>query len=132
MDCFHFYGSDLQVSPSGDLLLADDQMTGMQRIYRRLLTNPQLLNGASGTVASGDYIAHQTYGAGVARKVGSPQEIPATTALIRGQMLLESVVARKPQPQITLTPIIDGMSAVIQYTDANTATPQFISFDINS
>ena len=129
VDLNHYYGNDLQVSPSGDLLLADQPTTGTQRVYRRLLTNPALSDSAGNAIASADYTWHPTYGAGVPRKVGSPGNVPATRALIKGQMLLESAVAPSPAPKISLTQTNNAVSAVIQYTDANTATPQFVQFD---
>jgi hypothetical protein len=129
VDIFHYYGGDVSSSASGDLLLADQPTTGTQRVYRRLLTNPQLSDANGNPVASPDYTWHPTYGAGVPRKVGSPGNVPATRALIKGQMLLEAAVARQPTPQIGLTQTNNAVSAVIQYTDANTATPQFVSFD---
>ncbi|MBN3811705.1 phage tail protein [Paraburkholderia sp. Ac-20347] len=131
VDIYHYYGSDLQVSPSGDLLVADQSTTGTQRVYRRLLTNPALSNTAGDPIASGDYTWHPDYGAGVPRKIGSPGNVPATKALIRGQMLLEQAVARSPAPVIGLTQQNDLVSATIQYTDANTATPQLLSFDLS-
>lgn len=130
-DLFQYFGSDLVVSASGDLLLADTPTTGTQRVYRRLLTNPQLSDAAGNPIASPDYTWHPTYGAGVPRKVGSPGNVPATKALIRGQMLLESAVAQQPAPKIALTQVNNAVSASIQYTDANTATTQFVSFDLN-
>lgn len=131
MDLNHYYGGDLAVSPAGDLSLSSVELTGTQRVYRRLLTNPELTDSSGNVIASGDYIAHQDYGAGVGRLVGQPQAIPATKALIRGQMLMEQqYVARSPAPQITLTPILEGLSASVQYTDANTAAQQFVQFDI--
>jgi hypothetical protein len=131
IDVFHYYGNDLSASPAGDLLLANQSTTGTQRVYRRLLTNPELNDVAGKTVASGDYLSHPTYGAGLPRKVGSPQNIASTTAVIKGQMFLEAVVTRNPAPKITLTPVNNGLSAAIQYQDANTATPQFLGFDIS-
>jgi hypothetical protein len=128
----HFWGEDLNVSASGDLLLADQSTTGTQRVYRRLLTNPALADSAGNPVASPDYTWHPTYGAGVPRKVGSPGNVPVTRALIRGQMLLESAVAQQPAPTITLTQVNNAVSASIKYTDANTATPQFLEFDVNT
>lgn len=130
-DLSHVYGNDLSASPSGDLLVASQEDTGVQRVYRRLLTNPPLVNGAGQVTASGDYTWQPTYGAGVPRKVGSPADIPGTTALIKGQMLLEQAVAPSPQPKISLTPGLNGVGADIAYTDANTATPQFLSFDVS-
>jgi len=132
VDISHFYGSDLSISPSGDLLLADPSTTGTQRVYRRLLTNPALSDPAGNPAASADYTWHPTYGAGVPRKVGSPGNVPATKALIKGQMLLEQAVARNPAPRIDLTQTQNLVSATIQYTDANTASPQFVSFDTST
>lgn len=129
VDISHYYGGDLSVSPSGDLLLADQPTTGTQRVYRRLLTNPQLSDANGNPVASADYTWHPTYGAGVPRKVGSPGNVPATRSLIKSQMLLESAVAPSPAPVINLTQTNNAVSAVIQYIDANTATPQFVQFD---
>ncbi|AJG19081.1 hypothetical protein [Cupriavidus basilensis] len=131
IDVYHYYGSDLSASPSGDLMLADRPTTGTQRVYRRLLTNPQLSNAAGQPIASADYTWHPTYGAGLPRKVGLPGDLGATKALIRGQMLLESAVARQPRPNVNLTDFGDGISAAIKYTDTNTAAVQSVTFDIN-
>lgn len=131
IDCFHYYGNDLVVSPSGDLALANQSTTGTQRVYRRLLTNPSLSDTAGNPIASPDYTWHPNYGAGIPRKVGSPGNVPATRALIKGQMLLESAVARQPAPQIALTQVNNVVSSTIQYIDASTATAQFVSFDLN-
>lgn len=129
-DLNHYFGQDLNVSPSGDLAIADTPTTGTQRVYRRLLTNPALSDSAGNPVASPDYTWHPDYGAGVPRKVGSPGNVPATRALIRGQMLMEDAVAQQPAPQIALTQVNNTVSASIQYTDANTATTQFVQFDL--
>lgn len=131
-DVSHYWGGDLSVSPSGDLLLADKPTTGTQRVYRRLLTNPALSDSAGNPVASPDYTWHPTYGAGIPRKVGSPGNVPATKALIKGQMRLEAAVAQQPAPKITLTQVNNAASASIQYTDANTATTQFVTFDVST
>lgn len=130
IDAFHYFGSDLSASPSGDLLLADQPTTGTQRVYRRLLTNPHLRTVTGQPVASADYTWHPTYGAGVPRLIGRPGNVPATRALIRSQMLLESAVATQPTPNITLTQVNNVVSATVQYTDANTATTQFLEFDL--
>ncbi|SDR37713.1 hypothetical protein SAMN05443245_5257 [Paraburkholderia fungorum] len=132
VDINHYWGGDLSVSASGDLLLADQPTTGTQRVYRRLLTNPALSDASGNPIASPDYTWHPTYGAGVPRKVGSPGNVPVTRALIRGQMLLESAVAQSPSPTIELTQVNNAVSASIKYTDANTATPQFLEFDVNT
>lgn len=129
-DLSHIYGNDLQASLSGDLLVANQSDTGVQRNYRRLITNPPLVSTAGQVTASGDYTWQQGYGAGVARKVGAPADLPGTLALIKGQLRLERAVAQNPAPQITLTPGLNSISVAIRYVDANTQTPQFLSFDV--
>ena len=130
-DLYHYYGGDLSVSPAGDIMMASQLITGTQRIYRRLLTNPQLNDVKGNPVASGDYTAHPTYGSGLPRKVGQPQNIASTSALIKGQMMLEPCVSNKPLPSVKLTPTQQGVSAYITYTDDNTAALQLIEFNIN-
>lgn len=117
-DLFHYFGSDLSVSPTGDLQPVSDTVKGQQRVLRRLLTNP------------GDYIWEPDYGAGVPQWIGRTLDIPKITALIRGQMLLEEAVAKIPEPQITVQEIANGLSVSISYTDAPSNTPQTLQFDV--
>jgi len=122
----------LSVSPSVDLALADATTTGTQRIYRRLLTNPQLSDQSGNPISSPDYTWEPTYGGGLARKVGSPGNASALKALIKGQMRLESVVAATPEPSISVLQNGGLSSVTIQYTDANTATTQTVDFDVSN
>lgn len=131
MDINHVYGADIALSPSGDLSLSSPDQTAVQRCYRRLLTNPALHDTAGNVVAPGDMLAHQDYGAGVGRLIGSPQDVMSAQALIQGQMNLEQGVAQSPPPSVVVTPLIDGMSAAISFTDAQTAKQQYLSFDIS-
>ena len=131
MDLAHYYGGDLALSPSGDLSVATTELTGVQRCYRRLLTNPSLSDGAGNVIATGDYLAQQNYGAGVGRLVGSPADEQTTQSLISGQMQLEAAVSQNPAPAVQVTPTFDGMSAAIRYVDASTSLPQSLSFDIS-
>jgi len=117
-DLFHYFGSDLSVSPTGDLQPVDATTKGQQRILRRLLTNP------------GDYVWNPEYGAGVPQWIGKTIDIPKIVSLIRGQMLLEDVVAKIPEPQITAQEIANGLSVSILYTDALSNTPQTLQFDV--
>ena len=64
-DLAHWFGQDLNVAASGDLLTVDGTAKGQQRVLRRLLTNP------------GDYIWEPTYGAGLASKIGQPFDASA-------------------------------------------------------
>lgn len=131
IEVFHFWGSDLAVSAGGDIALATDTIASEQRVLRRLLTNPQLVDNTGLTQVSGDYIFHPTYGAGLPRYVGSPADIPGTTAVITSQLLQEEAVSNSPAPVITVTGIQSGVNAYIRYNDASTQQPVVLDFDVN-
>ena len=118
-DLYHYIGADLGLSPTGDLRPVSGLDLGKQRVLRRLMTNP------------GDYLFHPDYGAGLGAKVGSVTNVGELTALIRGQMLLEEAVAQSPAPVIAVTPINDGVSVYIQYTDAPSGQLATLSFDVS-
>jgi hypothetical protein len=131
-DVSHYYGSDLQASATGDLLVADVTTTGEQRCYRRLLTNPALTDSAGNVTASPDYTFASDYGAGLGRRVGSPVNIPETIAQIKAQMQLESSVSQAPvTPNVQLISSGDVLGAVISYNDANTGEPVILNFDVS-
>lgn len=117
VDCGHWYGNDLALSPSGDLLAVKQKTRSQQRVLRRLLTSP------------GDYLAHMDYGAGLPQHVGMTLDTPALTGLVRAQMRLEASVARSPEPTLRPTPIVNGVSLAINYTVAPGALPAVVSFD---
>lgn len=117
-DLNHLIGADISASLTGDLATISGTQAGVQRVLRRLFTNP------------GDYVWHPDYGGGLPAKVGSlatPQEL---RALILQNMLLEPVVARTPAPAIEVTPIANGVFIGIGYTDSRTKEPVFRSFSI--
>jgi hypothetical protein len=130
-DLNHFFGGDLSLSNTGDLAAVSGTTQGIQRVLRRLLTNPALLDSNNNVTVSGDYIFHPNYGAGLPRLVGSVINLPKIRALIRGQILLEAAVARNPEPIITVTEISGGISVNIRYSDAQTGKPQALAFDVN-
>ena len=119
-DLYHWLGNDLATGVTGDLAPIDGTVKGQQRILRRLFTNP------------GDYIAHPTYGGGLGKRVGRQMDVAGTTAVIREQLALESVVAQTPAPVITMAATPDGVLSVnIAYNDAPSGTQQTLSFNIN-
>ncbi len=130
-DLNHYVGSDLVLSDTGDLAAVTSTNMGLQRVLRRLLTNPPQTDVAGNVISTGDYLWHQDYGAGVPRQVGQNVDTAEIKALIRGQMLLEAAVAKSPDPVITVTPIDTGISVDVQYNDAVTGVQQFLSFDVN-
>lgn len=112
-DLYHQFGGDLVLSASGDLLTADGSVLGVQRVLRRLLTNP------------GDYIWQAAYGAGLAAYVGLPVQADAIKAVILNQMQNEARVAQDPSPVVTVASDNAGtVIATIQYVDAVLGTSQ--------
>ncbi|AYM76893.1 phage tail protein [Janthinobacterium agaricidamnosum] len=129
-DLNHYFGGDLSQSSTGDLLKIDGTGEGVQRVLRRLLTNPALIDADGTTLIPGDYIFHPDYGAGLPRMIGDAVDIPKIKGLIQGQMFLEACVARSPAPVITVTEILGGVSVDIRYNDAQTGTPAALAFDV--
>jgi phage baseplate assembly protein W len=123
VDAAHLWGSDLIVSPTGDIGTASGGLLGQQRVLRRLLTNP------------GEYIWHLDYGAGLARFIGQPINTLQITAVIRSQIFKESVVARRPEPIIDVQTSPAGGSGVvyvhIRYVDADSTQTQVLSFTVS-
>lgn len=125
-DLYHFWGGDLAVESGGDLMAVDTGQRNQMRILRRLMTNP-----LEGNMPA-DYAFQPVYGAGLPRKIGGPFNAAKIASLIRGQMLMESFVARNPEPKISVKQIQNGVSCNIQYTDTQVNTPQLLSFNVKA
>ena len=134
---FHFWGEDLAVSPSGDLLVVElldpnqpstlyGNDEGTQRIYRRLMTGAAITGSKSGE----DIFAPQ-YGGGVPQLIGTPVTQAQISGMVNRQMFLEAAVAKTPAPEITLTaqPGLGEFAVEIKYTNASTGQPVSLSFD---
>lgn len=116
IDLYHYFGSDLSVSATGDLAFSAGTQFGQQRIVRRLLTNP---------VA---YIWHTEYGGGLGALIGSPTTAGVIQGIIRGQISKEAAVSQTPTPTITVNGNNQGLvSATIQYADAATGENQVLT-----
>jgi hypothetical protein len=108
----HQFGSDLVVSPTGDLATLDGPAYTTQMLLRRLLT-PR--NG---------YIWEKGYGAGLPGWIGRTFDARAIKGDILGQMFQESGVARTPAPVINVTGNADGSFGVaVQYVYTQTGIP---------
>ena len=115
-DLYHTFGNDLALSPTGALALVDGPQLAMQRVLRRLMTNP------------GAYIFNPQYGAGLPATIGRPANAARLRALIFAQMTQESLVAKSPPPVVTVTATDDGtVTAFVQYTDATTGATQTLT-----
>jgi phage baseplate assembly protein W len=111
-DASHVFGQDLTFGPTGDFATVDGADEGVQRVLRRLLTNPL------------GYIWRPDYGAGLPAFVGQPAQQDRIAAIARAQMFLEAAVAQTPAPVIAVTPYPNGtVSLSIAYTDAQSGDP---------
>lgn len=120
-DVAQWYGNDLAVGPSGDLATIDTPALGLQRVLRRLLTNP------------GDYLWNPAYGAGLGQFVGQTANAARIRSVIRSQIFQESAVARSPEPTIDVTVSQTGTASVqIQYADSGTGGAQLLSFTVGA
>lgn len=118
-DLAHWFGNDLTVAASGDLLSIDPPALTEQRLLRRLLTAP------------GSYIWHPTYGAGLAQYIGRPTAAKTIKAIVRQQLAGERAVASSPAPQITVTSYPTGALIVtIEYWNTTTGSPRTMSFNV--
>jgi len=117
-DLYQWWGSDIQVSPSGDIAPVDGLDRGNQRVLRRLLTSP------------GDYLWHSDYGAGLGKMVGKTTDVNTINALINSQIMAESCVAKNPLPQIHVAPITNGIYINIKYTNSETGSQSTLAFDV--
>lgn len=119
-DLAHFWGGDIGVSSSGDLLTSSGLQRSQQRILRRLNTNP------------GSYIGQPTYGAGLPQFIGKNADSAEIGAVTRTQMLLEDSVAQNRAPVVTVSQSPDGsqISETIQYTDSPSNAPTVLAFTV--
>jgi phage baseplate assembly protein W len=116
-----WFGSDLSVAASGDLLSVGEPIRSEQRLVRRLLTPP------------GSYIWRPNYGAGLAQYIGKPTAAKAITAIVRAQLKLESAIATTPAPQITVSANTSGVLIVtIQYWNNLVGAMRQVMFPVGS
>lgn len=115
----HYFGGDISVNNTGDLLSVAGTTRSQQRLLRRLLTNP------------GAYIFHPDYGAGLPAKVGDTLDMPKLRALIRGQVQLEDSISKTPEAVISLSAIPNGVTVNIKYADVLTGSSATLSFNVN-
>ena len=69
------------------------------------------------------------FGLGIGEKIGETLDIRALGAAVRSQMLMEPTVRKVPAPVVTVSPITDGATIEVQYTDLS-GIPQNFSFNV--
>jgi hypothetical protein len=114
---------NLAVNAQGDFATVAQEELTVQRILRRLLTNP------------GDLLAHPEYGAGIKRYIGqilTTEKYGEIQSNIVSQILLESAVAKNPPPVVELQAYPNAINADITYYSASTNKPYSFSFEISN
>lgn len=127
-DAAHWFGEDLQPSSTGDLMTARDVDQSNQRIVRRLMTIEE------------QYCWHPDYGASLPIRVGLPagaladedadNALDAVSGITRNQMYLEPAVAQVPEPEISVSPILNGAFMSIKYIDALSGDSETLDFEV--
>ena len=114
-DISHNYGSDIDLSASGDFLYVEGDAETQQHVIKRLLTTP------------GADIWNPTYGAGLGQFVGQPTVVAAIRNAVQSQIFREQTVAQLPLPTVSVVKQLNGSAVVtIKYTDAVTGDPKVL------
>lgn len=114
---------NLKVTLQGDLETVAQEDLTVQRILRRLLTNP------------GDLLAHPEYGAGIKQYIGqilTTDKYGEIQSNIVSQIMLEDRVAKNPAPVVTLSTFQNVINANIEYTSTNDKKTYSFSFQITN
>lgn len=119
-DVAQLWGNDLQLTPSGDVFMCDGDELTKERIIRRLMT------------LGGSYLWHQTYGAGVPQRIGDVLNTDLIKGVVTAQVRKEGTVAATPAPQITVIPILNGVSVWIKYWSSITGQQVALTFDASN
>ncbi len=100
---------DFDLTPSGDLVMADGNDMVEQLIIRRLMTATQ------------GYIFHPPYGAGLPQRIGLVALARNIRSIVLSQINLEATVAPVPLPTVTVQDQGQGLFVInIGYTSAVT------------
>ena len=113
------FGTDLSISPSGDLVMSEGDNLTRQRILRRLMT------------AGRAYVWHQDYGAGLPQRLGLTAQARVIRSICMAQIRLEASVAKLPIPKIQVTPAPGGFLSIgIFYTNAISGVAASMTFEV--
>lgn len=116
------WNGDLIVGPTGDFMVIAQNdpphiSLALQRVIRRILTNPQVLSTTGQVTNIAEYLFHPDYGGGARATVDAPRSQALLDTLrqrIFYQISLEPfVVNGSPNNTVTLTPLQDGLQADI-------------------
>lgn len=121
-DLYHYWGTDLQLSATGDLLTVDGVTETDQRILRGLMT------------AAPEYVFHPKYGAAIGKHVGDALSISDYSRIkadIRSIVIRDVNVSTNPAPQLDFKATASGyLSVSISYIYKPTGQLQTLAFNV--
>lgn len=118
-DISHNFGSDIDLSATGDFLYVTGDALAQQRIIKRIVT------------AAGAYLQHLDYGGGARQFIGQPTKVAAIANVVRAQIFQEATVAQLPEPVVSVTEQDNGETVcTISYYDAATGQPNVLTLPI--
>lgn len=118
-DVSHFWGSDINVSQTGDMARVEGVERSKQRVLRRLMTNP------------GEYSFHPEYGGGIPARIGTILNLAEVGAAIRKQMELEDSVSQADPISVDVQQITNGVAVSLAYVALPDKQPVTLSFDVS-
>lgn len=116
-DIGHYFGGDLQLSSTGDLLVVTGQVESQQRVLRRLMTNQN------------DYIWEPDYGGNIPSDIGSTFSANQIQRTVQEQLQLEPMVSQNPVPQISVTKQ-PGQAVYLSINYATQDQPVVLNFTV--
>lgn len=98
------WNGDFQIDATGDIILVQDQpsypLATQQRLYRLLMMNPRLFDGAGNPISCGDDLFATDYGAGI-RALTGQMITPAFIELLT-QQIIDGLAS---DPDVVLSPL---------------------------
>lgn len=100
---------DFSVDELGNTNIAEGDIAYVQRLIRRLLTSPRLLDAyTKRAVAAPDYIFEPEFGAGLRRLINMPVRQEEIQRLVSGQILADEETSKAVRPDIRTEVLDDG------------------------
>ena len=107
------WSSDWSVDSQGRTVIANAEDTYIQRLIRRILTTPRILDSFTNyPIVPPDYIFHPSFGAGLRRLIGYPVRPDALVRLIEDQVVADPETSTDVKPEIRVDLKPNGVALI--------------------
>ncbi len=116
-DIYHAWGGGIKWTESGDLATVTNVELAVQRLVRKLLTNPAVRDNFGNVKQIGDYRFHQDYGKGLGRLVDSTNTDDNRVKrknLILSALKEERIVDQHIAPEVNFYSVPNSDKEIIQ------------------